>query len=101
MASCAPVGNRRSTIVCQASASGLPTRCRLPTCPTIDIQIVPWSHIQSDRPHQLQCIASRDDAVAQMIVEADLATLQVILKMNVPCPAGKRLHYIRQSEVMG
>src|ERR1017187_8792963 len=34
MASCAPVGNRRWAGHWQASAGGLPTRRRLPTCPT-------------------------------------------------------------------
>src|SRR5665213_37925 len=57
-------------------------------------------YIQTNRAHQLQSVASLHHSRPQMIVEMDLAILDVILEMHVARPLAQACGDLRQREVM-
>src|SRR5437870_3876823 len=61
-----------------------------------------WSalHLQSNRPHQFECIALLHDSGTKTIVEGDFTVLKMILKMHVGSRRGKFIRNARQSEIM-
>src|SRR5665213_2875324 len=57
-------------------------------------------YIQANRAHQLQRVAALHHSRPKMVVEMDLALLNVILKMHVTRPLAQRCRDFRQRKVM-
>src|SRR5665213_2080269 len=81
------------------SISAASVEIRMDTSLSCSVMADP-SHLQSDGPHQLNAIALRHDALAQLEIEAHSAVFEKVLEVDIVQGACRQVRNIGQCQVV-